>query len=898
MDPWKRHLEEQVKGERQFLSDAAARAAKATPEATRRAQRLADAHGVTPEAITSDPKLAEELLRHEAYVKAVQDRRYPMVAAQLATTDMYESVTREELEQFQKTEGVFSWIGANVKNGFNTVLRGVSGTVWAGDTSLSREEVLERAKDYAIRPVDNSGWIGWTGEALEVAGQWAANLVTSELVSLPFNLVPGVGKGLAKGAKQATSVGLTMSSEGGNAYLDYLEAGYDPDAARAAAALVGITNGALEYGGMRLGSAALRKAGAKLIRKGVSEALIKPTMGRAWTTFALDYVKSMGSEVGTEIMQEIVQMAGEDIARAATNPNLAGVWETSRGEEEAFARVLGVAEKTFKAMILLGLPGPVANVWIDTHRAKTSEAHSKALTDIVSGAANLDDLRKNSPGVFRAMIDQLADQNNVDTLWVDKVAMRQLLDKDAATSAKAGVTSAEEVLNETVPGFKEAMASKDQADVTIPTGLFLEKLAGRDLGNALTPHLRTDQGNLSADEMTRLAPYLDKMADEATDMVSFSAEEQKLRREQLAEIQETIRKEITAAGRPAMEARLQARLLGAFIDIQSQQIEVEEQSMRDGESVTTTRVLTPKEFHERFNIRTVKDGSTSMSQLRVQARRTKSTPSYGKPVKGASSFTGVHFSQAPRTSLDSSRYGTGRMGAERARVAGDKQLSKRVYFYYDTTGKGIDPEYGVGGVAHTVQLENIYDTYEDPLGIVEKWSSKPGRDPNALEKAILKAGFDGYAVPGALVDQGMIVVIGDKHRNIPVNQPKVKLKQTKDELPKGKPIDPKVREAASLPTARKLKAEIEKAQNGKRAKNRQLKEAIQAHVLAAHEATGGTEESLTTPSEAQVRHLVDTMTADAELLLSEEGGKQAIGWYDLKVSQAVIIIKMVLAELG
>lgn len=151
--------------------------------------------------------------------------------------------------------------------------------------------------------------------------------------------------------------------------------------------------------------------------------------------------------------------------------------------------------------------------------------------------------------------------------------------------------------------------------------------------------------------------------------------------------------------------------------------------------------------------------SDAGGQERTRGRpATQGIPSYGKATPGSVQGIGVHFSRGERSSLDSSKFGTGIKGREAARVAAatDPRLKNRVYFYING-GKGIHPEQGLGGYAHTVNLQNLYDLDADP-----KYLAK--QDANATESAILEAGYDGYVADfGA---QRAAVLLGQ--RQVPV----------------------------------------------------------------------------------------------------------------------------------
>lgn len=145
---------------------------------------------------------------------------------------------------------------------------------------------------------------------------------------------------------------------------------------------------------------------------------------------------------------------------------------------------------------------------------------------------------------------------------------------------------------------------------------------------------------------------------------------------------------------------------------------------------------------------------------------------YGTATDGASSVLGVHYSREPRTSLSGKFYGTGIRGAEARRLylSSDERIKSRIHFYVDT-GEGIVPEPGVGANIHAVHLDNLYNTDEDPKGLLAGLLDKGLSGPelmNTLESAIIDAGFDGIFVPRAQATKGVAVLLGD-HAAVPVD---------------------------------------------------------------------------------------------------------------------------------
>jgi hypothetical protein len=133
------------------------------------------------------------------------------------------------------------------------------------------------------------------------------------------------------------------------------------------------------------------------------------------------------------------------------------------------------------------------------------------------------------------------------------------------------------------------------------------------------------------------------------------------------------------------------------------------------------------------------------------------------PVRNeAVEVDGVHYSKTQRKTLSGDKYGTGARGAEakRLKYVEDARLLNRVYFYVDE-GKGVQPEPGVGTVAHRARLTNLYDGSANPLKL-------PTKDKNEFESAVIDAGYSGYYVKQAIGTQGVAVLLGDAAKDVAV----------------------------------------------------------------------------------------------------------------------------------
>lgn len=115
-------------------------------------------------------------------------------------------------------------------------------------------------------------------------------------------------------------------------------------------------------------------------------------------------------------------------------------------------------------------------------------------------------------------------------------------------------------------------------------------------------------------------------------------------------------------------------------------------------------------------------------------------------------------------SLVAAYYGTGLKGAEAARLRdAPPEIKHRVYFYLSPETGLPRKESGLGNHVYTQTLSNLYDLSKDPAGIFPQIRSisDPAERNNAMELAIVHAGYDGYVAKAF----NMAVVLG---QNVPV----------------------------------------------------------------------------------------------------------------------------------
>ena len=307
-------------------------------------------------------------------------------------------------------------------------------------------------------------------------------------------------------------------------------------------------------------------------------------------------------------------------------------------------------------------------------------------------------------------------------------------------------------------------------------------------------------------------------------------------------------------------------------------------------------------------------------------------PSYGTGREGAVSVVGRHYSTQQRQTLNGGFYGQGLKGAERTRLddSADPRIRQRIYFYVDQ-GSGIRPEAGVGGQAHEVRLNNIYDP---KTRLIE-----PKANANAFESAVLNSGFDGYLAPFGN-NQAAVVLLGPKHKAVPVRAlgtvasapapsaaepttlrkgllsreaaeidttkiPGARVRMGNLEIPADQ------REAANTELKRigstvqfseridgpvdaaSLDNTLKVAQGQVWQRGRDLKMAMQQRVLDAAMAKGLD----VTADNAETREYLREIGA-RDALSALKQNANAIGWYDLKTRQALAVMSLVHPEIA
>lgn len=404
-----------------------------------------------------------------------------------------------------------------------------------GEMSQDDKDALEKVSQrlQEIGPVT-----GFFPSAIEIIGQQAqsipkavgaglalggASAAVSAVVppATPFTFVAGFKAGF-----YGTLATEYFQVEAGNAYADMMAAGYDPDRAWNAAFGIGVVNAALGLGGFSLATGALRsEVGRLLTKKALAEAAEETGSG-FWRAFTKEYaLKNVGGETVSELMEEMVTISGEWMARREGDENLS--------PDGIASRLWEVASKTVQGMAVLGVPGGLAAgsraQAIRLEKALEAQRKASELQDPMQRGAQ-SPLVKRDPATAEAVVDQmLAESNQPRTVFVDAAMLRDALaqaDKATTAAAEGGtlgnqpgqpIESALDKLERVVPGITEQIedAAGIGGDVQIPMAKLLSTIAAElpDVAKALRENLRVDAAMPSAAEATKDADEQAKQAE-------------------------------------------------------------------------------------------------------------------------------------------------------------------------------------------------------------------------------------------------------------------------------------------------------------------------------------------------------------------------------------------------
>ena len=289
------------------------------------------------------------------------------------------------------------------------------------------------------------GFVSFLGQASEVLGNMYGTMTSAQFLgTVGTGTVvggvagapagpPGIIAGALTGTGAGATVGVAMDTfmqEGGNSYVELLDSGVEEPIARAMSMFVGATNAGLEVAGLTIILKPFAIAAKKMMRKSAGEVLKRPGVRKAAFEFVKYYATGIGVEVGVEVAQEMMQILGEEAGKYLSEIDL----ETTN-QEEVTDRLAQIAEKTFKAMVLLAPAGPSVNFTVDQVKSRRAKRLKEQLEDTAKGLGQ-SPVTERAPAVAAEHVAESAKEVGITEMYVDAEQIQE-----AAVEEEGGAAS-------------------------------------------------------------------------------------------------------------------------------------------------------------------------------------------------------------------------------------------------------------------------------------------------------------------------------------------------------------------------------------------------------------------------------------------------------------------------
>lgn len=417
-------------------------------------------------------------------------------------------------------------------------------------------------------------------------------------------------------------------------------------------------------------------------------------------------VKAMLGEGGTEALQQV-------------NTNLAALLAYDEGRElleGVVSSFMGGAGGGGGVATVTAAAGKAQEI-IDQRQRQSQDAVTNAdkLAAAMQAAAQ-SKLRERNPDTFKELVQRMAAETDgaPTSVYID-----------AQVLAQSGVDVAQ-MFPSAAAQMDEALASNGTVEIAIGEALTIAP--GTPLEQVFLQNARLSPDALSLAEVQQAEAQAREFLQREADRVLAQAADQAAWQQSASTVKQAILDQLNQAGRFTPDVN------EAYATLQANFFS----------SMAARLGITPAELYDRY-------------QLKVAAKSPGGQVLNSGRKLGEVEVEAFHYSRAPRPVVTTRAFGTGLQGSGREMYmnAQDRRLRHRAYFYVDK-GTGINPEAGVGGVAHKTRLRNIYDSNADPLRL------KQGRDQLAFESAVLDAGFDGYLDRLEGTQSGQVILLGDR----------------------------------------------------------------------------------------------------------------------------------------
>ena len=445
---------------------------------------------------------------------------------------------------------------------------------------------MERTGEDVVKGAVVGGVAG--GGAALVGGQLGPQIfLPEEIVTVPA----GVMFGIAAGATSAmfTSSARTMA---GLNYMKNLEAGMNPGVSRATALGVGVIGGAFEAYGAKLVAAPFKSVWTRLVSEAASEAVTRPTVGKAVANAGLAYATGVGGEIGTEVAQQVTEIAFDEIAGFASDPEFQSRFATAEGRQGIKDELRDVIVRTALGISVIGGIGPGANLYVDTRRAGKAVKSQQAIQNTVE-AINAAKLKQRDP----AALEQFGDAAlRSTTAFIRGTTMQSLVEASKVSRSE---------LDAIIPGLSGQIQEAVNADnfVSLPLAQFGVRLAGTPLGDAMQPHMTIDPNAMTPTELEAFRANVEQFTELAATEYEAKTEAESAFVQEADQVFSSMRERLVAAGRDPALADIEALMHQAFVVTQA-----------------ANRGMTPAQFEAESGLREIVGAEMPAAPLEQAAR--------------------------------------------------------------------------------------------------------------------------------------------------------------------------------------------------------------------------------------------------------------------------------------
>jgi len=912
-DLYEQENKEREKKLKQILNTVSTLDPDNTGEAQKLAERLNLPSGV---ALNSDKTLnilKERNKRQNIYQLDLANTN-PILMRHL-TDPNFAAIAQDNVERLGLIEGAFTGIQNfpdNAAQGWEKGRlqseQGKLGFQKALNVELGKpnETIDKRIEEIGVRLEELEGdGSGLWENTFTIGGQWSKTMQeavkfgvaggatggTLGLFGGPFapitvkgGIITGFIWGLTTGsAKEGTMI------EAGHQYNALIDMGISHEVARNVGISVGLVNGGLEFVGFSTVTAPIKSLLIRETMQEVNKSLVKPTMVQVLRKTGTTAFRNWATEVGTEQLQELVNIAGEDFANYFEEGEFESKLLTAEGRTEISQRLAAVFEMVATGMLPLAGISAGPTFISDVSKAKKATKDA-AFIDSLTTLSTTDKTKTRNPNAFESYVQNVASDKDVPNIFVDAEILNQQLRSNGITMEQLELFSPQ-IAND----LKEINATGGQGDIAVPTGTYAAKIAGTQLGLALQPHMRVTQDSMSAIEAGQFAEQRETLKQEAEQILNEQKELVDELRKDANTIQTNISEQLKTTGvYTPNQTKFLSYFVRDFVVTQANQLGIK-----------------PSEFFSKYFYNITTDDKFNVSpeqQLFNQDGSVKlDTPAFkkffGKSVLKNSDGTPQIVYHGTTDNIDSfdlnhpKRLDTGWLGTG-IYVTDNENLAK----YYANLKKSRQIQGRIpsdGSIEPTVmplyvRLENPYKATLDDKELVK--SGQVSAD--AFKDRLIAEGYDGAIMP--VLDGNEIVVFDNKAVKSTINsgtwnteianiykQQVQEILAQRGKQKKGKPIPQAVFQIA------RIVENFDFASSKPFATNRDFKLEIQNRIKEEAKKAKVDVSQFTVETE---KYLVQTLLADAQFALQENAN--AVGWYNEKVSKALGVLSIIHPEIA